>query len=79
MMAKLFGSIYVRAATLGLVYWLLVILSVKLVFAVDDIALFWPPNAIAVAALVFSGRRHWPVYLVAVMEWAPRAGHLSGG
>ncbi len=59
-------SVFFQAAVLGLAYWFAVALAVKLVFPVEKIALFWPPNAIAAAALILSRPRHWPLYLLAV-------------
>lgn len=59
-------SIFFRAVLLGLAYWLTVVLATELVSPVDNIALLWPPNALAAAALIFSRRRHWPLYLTAM-------------
>ncbi len=60
------GPIFTRAFALGLTYWLAVVLAIELVSPVDKIALFWPPNAIAAAALILSSRKHWPLYLIAI-------------
>ena len=73
-------SVVFRAVALGVVYWLAVVLAIELVHPVDKIALFWPPNAIAATALIFSSRKHWPYYLIAMALafFAARvpAGHL---
>ena len=63
MRTALIDSMFARAAGLGLVYWFSVVLTIELVYPVDKIALFWPPNAIVAAALIFSNRIHWPLYL----------------
>lgn len=80
MRTTLVGSIFARAVALGLAYWLTVVLAIELVSPVEKIALFWPPNAIAAAALIFSSRKHWPLYLIAMALafFAARvpAGHL---
>ncbi len=65
----------VRVLALAVAYWITVRLSIGLVTPVDNIALFWPPNAIVVAALIFSPRRDWPLYL-AGMAVAYFAGRL---
>jgi integral membrane sensor domain MASE1 len=71
-------SILTRALALGLAYWLTVIFAIELVSPVDKIALFWPPNAIVAAALIFSDRKHWPLYLIA-MALAYFAARVPGG
>ena len=60
------GSSFAKAAALGLAYWLAVTLAIELVYPVDQLALFWPANAIAAAALILSSRRQWPLYLFAM-------------
>jgi integral membrane sensor domain MASE1 len=68
MLAKvctLADSVLARAVVLGFAYWLSVILAIQLVFPNSRIALFWPPNAITVAALLLSSRKQWPLYLCA--------------
>ena len=72
------GSIFARAVALGLAYWLTVILAIELVSPVYKIALSWPPNAIAAAALIFSSRKHWLLYLIA-MALAYFAAKVPGG
>ncbi|NQU60350.1 MAG: PAS domain-containing protein, partial [Rhodospirillales bacterium] len=78
--STLVNSIFARAVALGLTYWLAVVWAIELVSPVDKIALFWPPNAIVAAALIFSSRKHWPLYLIAtaLAYFAARvpAGHL---
>ena len=71
-------SMPVRLATLGVSYWLAVIYAVELVSPIDKIALFWPANAIAVTALIFTKRRHWPLFLL-VTALAYFAGRMPSG
>jgi two-component system, cell cycle sensor histidine kinase PleC len=77
---SLFDSRAARVLGLALAYWLTVLLSIELVTPVEKIALFWPPNAIVTAVLIFTPRRDWPIYLaaMAVGYFAGRlpAGHL---
>ena len=57
----------VQLAGLGLAYWLAVVLAVELVSPVDNIALFWPANAMAAVALILVAKRHWPLFLGAMV------------
>jgi len=77
-MVRLLDFIYVRAAILAVCYWLTVKIAVELVYPASKIALFWPPNAIAAAVLIFSPRRHWPIYMIA-MASAYFAARVPGG
>ncbi len=67
-----------RVVGLALAYWLTVALAVELVTPVEKIALFWPPNAIVAAVLMFAPRRDWPMYLAA-MTVGYFAGRLPTG
>src|SRR3989304_396364 len=77
-LSSLLESSATRVVGLGLAYWLTVVLAVELVTPVEKIALFWPPNAIVAAVLLFTPRRDWPMYLAA-MAVAYFAGRLPGG
>ena len=77
-MDRAMGSVIFRAAVFAIIYWITVKIAVELVYPASKIALFWPPNAIAAAVLIFSHRRQWPVYLLA-MAGAYFAARLPGG
>jgi len=68
----------IQLAVLGLGYWLAVVGAVELVSPANNIALFWPPNAVAVAALIVAPRRHWPLML-GVAALAYFAGRMPSG
>lgn len=63
---KSLGMAALRFTGLAVAYWLCVMLSVKLVFSTDNIALFWPANAVAVAVLIFVRREEWPFLLCGI-------------
>lgn len=65
-LSGLLDSRVAHVIALAVAYWLTVRLSIELVTPVEKIALFWPANAIIAAALVFSARRDWPLYLAAM-------------
>jgi|GEM_PF-5373592 len=73
-LSSLLDSRAARVVGLALAYWLTVELAVELVTPVEKIALFWPPNAIVAAVLLFTSRRDWPWYLagMAVAYFAGR-------
>lgn len=77
-MLGIFNYSFARAALLAVLYWVAVKISVELVYPVNKVALFWPPNAIAAAFLLFSTRRDWPIYIVA-MAAAYFAARVPGG
>ena len=77
-LSSLLESRATRVAGLALAYWLTVVLAIELVTPVEKIALFWPPNAIVAAVLLFTPRRDWLMYLAA-MAVAYFAGRLPGG
>src|SRR5262245_22750100 len=56
-----------RSIILALLYYFLVAVSMKLHLSTSSLALVWPSNALLVAALVLSPKRHWWVYLLAVV------------
>ncbi|MBI2587082.1 MAG: MASE1 domain-containing protein, partial [Rhodospirillales bacterium] len=77
-LSSLLESRATRVVGLALAYWLTVVLAIELVTPVEKIALFWPPNAIVAAVLMFTPRRDWPMYLAA-MAVGYFAGRLPGG
>lgn len=56
-----------RTILVVLLYYLLVVLSLKLRLSTSTLALLWPSNALLVATLALSSRRHWWIYLAAVI------------
>jgi len=69
------NSIPTRAVTLGLAYWISVVLAVELVFPDSKVALFWPANAFAATVLLYSDRKQWPLYL-SIMALAYLVGRI---
>src|SRR6187401_1099429 len=51
----------------ALAYFLGSLLGLSLPFPGTEISVYWPPNAILLAALLATPRRRWPVYLLAVL------------
>ena len=51
----------------GLLYYVLEAASLKLRLSTSTLALLWPANALVVAMLVLSPKRHWWVYMVAII------------
>jgi PAS domain S-box-containing protein len=74
----LLKSTPLRLVIVGVAYWLAVIYAIELVSPVDKLALFWPPNAIAVTGLIFAKKRHWPAFLL-VIALAYFAGRVPSG
>src|SRR5215831_5130703 len=62
-----------RSVPLSLAYYLLVVMSLKLRLSTSTLSLLWPSNALLVATLVLSAKRHWWVYLLAVIP-----AHIAG-
>jgi signal transduction histidine kinase/ActR/RegA family two-component response regulator len=60
------GSAILQAVLLGLGYFALAWVSVKLTPYAGGIAYVWPAGGVALAALLLAPRRHWPYILVAV-------------
>lgn len=51
----------------GLFYYGSAILGVRASIMSEGIAIFWPPNAVLLAALLLSSWRHWPLYALAII------------
>ena len=62
-----------KSISLALLYYVLVVVSMKFRLSTSTLALLWPPNALLVAALVLSPKRRWWIYLLAVVP-----AHIAG-
>lgn len=62
-----------RCLLLAVLYYLMVVVAMRLRLSTSTLALVWPSNALLVATLVLSRRRHWWVYLIAVIP-----AHIAG-
>jgi PAS domain S-box-containing protein len=56
-----------KSAFIGLLYYLLVVISMKLHVSSSHLSLIWPSNALLAAMLVLSPKRRWWFYLLAIM------------
>jgi PAS domain S-box-containing protein len=56
-----------KSAFIALLYYLLVVISMKLHFSTSGLSLIWPSNALLAATLVLSPKRHWWFYLLAII------------
>jgi hypothetical protein len=56
-----------KSFVVALLYYVLAAASLKLHLSTSTLALVWPSNALLVATLALSPRRHWWVYLVAII------------
>ena len=56
-----------KTAFIALLYYLLVVISMKLHFSTSGLSLIWPSNALLAATLVLSPKRHWWFYLLAIV------------
>jgi two-component system sensor histidine kinase UhpB len=56
-----------KGFVVALLYYALEAASLKLRLSTSTLALLWPANALVVAMLVLSPKRHWSVYLVAII------------
>lgn len=63
----------VRCLLLAVLYYLMVVVAMRLRLSTSTLALLWPSNALLVATLVLSRRRHWWLYLIAVIP-----AHIAG-
>jgi two-component system, LuxR family, sensor kinase FixL len=68
-LAQLIG----KGAFIALLYYLLVVIGMKLHFSTSGLALIWPSNALLAATLVLSPKRHWWFYLLAIIP-----AHIAG-
>ena len=62
-----------KSAFIALVYYLLVVISMKLHFSTSGLSLIWPSNALLAATLVLSPKGRWWIYLVAIIP-----AHVAG-
>src|SRR5580692_6710705 len=56
-----------KSAFIALLYYLLVVIGMKLHFSTSGLSLIWPSNALLAATLVLSPKRHWWFYLLAIV------------
>lgn len=56
-----------RCLLLAVIYYLMVVAGLRLRLSTSSLALLWPSNALLTATLVLSPKRHWWLYLVAVI------------
>jgi len=64
-----------RSVLLAIVYYLMVVAAMRLRFYPSTLALLFPSNALLVAVLVLSPKRHWLLYLLAVVPAHFAASH----
>jgi hypothetical protein len=62
-----------KSAFIALLYYLLVVISMKLHFSTSGLALIWPSNALVAATLVLSPKGRWWFYLLAIIP-----AHIAG-
>src|SRR5215468_4558877 len=67
------GRALLRVAVVCAAYYVAVVVALKLQLESSQIPVLWPANAILAAALVLSPKRHWWLYLLAVIPV-----HLAG-
>ena len=68
-----FALLIGKSAFIALLYYLLVVISMKLHFSTSGLSLIWPSNALLAATLVLSPKRHWWFYLLAIIP-----AHIAG-
>jgi PAS domain S-box-containing protein len=56
-----------KGAFIALLYYLLVVISMKLHFSTSGLSLIWPSNALLAATLVLSPKGRWWFYLLAII------------
>ncbi len=56
-----------RCFSLSLLYYVLVVASMRLRFSTSGLSLLWPSNALLVATLVLTPKRRWWLYLLSVI------------
>jgi PAS domain S-box-containing protein len=56
-----------KGAFIALLYYLLVVIGMKLHFSTSGLSLIWPSNALLAAALVLSPKGRWWFYLLAII------------
>jgi PAS domain S-box-containing protein len=62
-----------KSAFIALLYYLLVVISMKLHFSTSGLSLIWPSNALLAATLVLSPKARWWFYLLAIIP-----AHIAG-
>ena len=62
-----------KSAFIALLYYLLVVISMKLHFSTSSLSLIWPSNALLGATLVLSPKGRWWFYLLAIIP-----AHIAG-
>jgi PAS domain S-box-containing protein len=60
-------ALFARCFSLSLLYYVLVVVSMKLRFSTSGLSLLWPSNALLIATLVLTPKRRWWVYLLSVI------------
>jgi two-component system sensor histidine kinase UhpB len=65
--ARQWALLLARSVVVGLLYYALEAATLKLRLSTSTLALLWPANALVVATLVLSPKRHWWVYLAAII------------
>src|SRR5215469_7684297 len=65
-----------KCCGVAVLYYFMVAISMKLRVSTSTLALIWPSNALLVAALLLSSRRHWWIYLLAVIPAHVAAMHV---
>ena len=60
-------ALFARCFSLSLLYYVLVVVSMKLRFSTSGLSLVWPSNALLIATLVLTPKRRWWVYLLSVI------------
>jgi signal transduction histidine kinase len=60
-------ALFARCFSLSLLYYVLVVVSMKLRFSTSGLSLLWPSNALLIATLVLTPKRRWWVYLLSVV------------
>jgi PAS domain S-box-containing protein len=60
-------ALFVKCFSLSLLYYILVAVSMMLRFSTSGLSLLWPSNALLIATLVLTPKRHWWVYLLSVI------------
>jgi signal transduction histidine kinase len=60
-------ALFARCFCLSLLYYILVVVSMKLRFSTSGLSLLWPSNALLIATLVLTPKRRWWVYLLSLI------------
>jgi PAS domain S-box-containing protein len=60
-------ALFARCFSLSLLYYFLIVVSMKLRFFTSGLSLLWPSNALLIATLVLTPKRRWWVYLLSVV------------